>query len=282
MSEVKSIVVAGSTDLADRVVDIASRRASLDVARWRSTDDSLVSTAPVFVVADSADRPAFTADALESGAEVVTLPLADSEGGFDEAIRAGKVRQISQLNGIPALAYLQEQMHTGYRGTRYGIFAAHRLPRASEFNPLERLNDLLVYVVSLIGVGVRSVRVTPAAFTGDEPDSWFVLARFDDDTVATVEVSTVLPAGSSDPGSLLVEVTGSDVVLRAEPERQAVRLNLERESTTASWYADLAGGLLDAAVRVLEHDQVDTQVAVAALLRAVDTAAANSGRLTIT
>jgi predicted dehydrogenase len=83
-------------------------------------------------------------------------------------------------------------------------------------------------------------------------DAWFVTLRFADETIASIEaLSATEPAQGRE---LLVEVTGSERVLRAEPLRQAVVVErLGSAPAHQPWWEDVAERYLQLVQRRAEE-----------------------------
>jgi hypothetical protein len=274
MNAFSGLTIAGDNDLAFETVRHAiSSGVGEPVYHWQSTDDPLVGTAPVLILADPPERAGFALTAIEAGSKVVSLPITTPNQQIDEAIAAGRFSLISRLHGLPTMARLAADCGSGSYGRRYGVFAAHRIPVdfASELE--DALFNLIVYVTSLIDSPLVRVSATTSAFGGRETAGWFIIARFDDDTIVTIEVSAVLPESAHPSGELLVEVTGSDAVLRAEPERQSVVVSGRDGVQKFPWYAEPPGFLLSRALWAMQDGRVEANVSAMQLLRVRDDAA---------
>ena len=151
----------------------------------------------------------------------------------------------SQPNVVPWLfAYeaLEEArvMLRADAGKTYGCFGSYRLPRETPPDVLtqEALAPLLEATLALIDSDVTRVWACRSSLLA-ENDAWFVSASCRDETLLTLEALAV-----ADPArgpELLVEVTTSEQVLRAEPFRQAVRVERLGSATAAyPWWEDVA------------------------------------------
>lgn len=182
----------------------------------------LPATAPVSVVvdADEADPRTFALGqaALRTSAERV----APMEAAFEavEAIRAAVVG--------------------GETGPVYGCFTTIRLPRDSSPETVlyDGLLSALAVTLDLVPGEPQRVWATKASlFSAD--DAWFVTVRMHDETLLSIEAMASEPEGSE--RSLLIELTASRQVLRAEPMRQAVVIERFGQSRrSAAWWEDLA------------------------------------------
>lgn len=267
MSNEPELVIAGNNDLASETARHAISSGIADpVYLWRSTADPLVGQAPVVILADPDERAGFARTALEAGCAVVSLPMLDTDQQIEEATADGRLSMISRLHGLPTMARLAADCRRGQPGRRYGIFATQRIPRDQVADVDSTLADLVVYVCSLVEQPLVSLRSSRGTFNGTSTDAWFLLSRFADETIATIEVAALLPAGSEPSGDLLVEVTGDDAVLRAAPERQSVMIHGNEGVRRQAWYAEPAGFLLDEAISVLGRTNPEVSSAALQLL----------------
>lgn len=268
MSNQPTLTIAGDNDLATEAARHAISTGSGDpVYLWRTIEDPLVSTAPVVILADGPERAGFARVALDAGLTVVSLPIQNPDEQLEQAIRNGKLRQISRLHGLPTLARLQKDALSGAIGRRYGVFAAHRVPANFAGDLGEMVDDLITCCCTLIDAPLTRVSATRSDLGTPATAGWFILARFADDTIATIEVAAVLPESEDPNGELLIEVTGSDAVLRAAPEQQGVVVNSSSGHQRSAWYADPSGFLLHAANRLLPDGAFTSSVSAMTLMR---------------
>ena len=252
MSNEPTLTIAGNNDLASETARHAISSGVADpVYLWKSIEAPLVSAAPAIILADADERAGFARAALDAGIPFVSLPIDDPDEAIVQAILDGRLRLMSRLHGLPALDRLYGDCQANLHGRRYGVFAAHRLPRNAIQDLETALCDLVVYVASLIDSPLVRLSATTSNLDTSTTAAWFLLARFADDTIATIEVSAMLPEGDDANGELLVEVTGSDMVLRSEPERQSILVNCPGGHERMAWYAAPPEFLLRRAVSLL-------------------------------
>jgi hypothetical protein len=281
MSSDPKLTIAGNNDLASDSARHAISSGMADpIYLWRSTEDPIVGTSPIVILADPNERAGFARAALEAGIPAVTLPPSDLDEDLKEAVIDGRIKFMSQLHGLPTLARLAVDCRARQYGRRYGVFAAHRLPRNYAGNLDNALNDLLVYVCTLIDSRLIRVSATLIETEGSSA-GWFILARFADDTIATIEVGAFLPRAEDPNGDLLIEVTGSEAVLRAEPERQSVIVNGDAGYQRLPWYADPSQSLLRCAHEILDRDDSDQHVSAFELIRHVGAAASSDEAISL-
>jgi hypothetical protein len=276
MSNDPKLTIAGDNDLASDTARHAISSGLADpVYLWRTIEDPLVTQAPVVVLADHAERKQFARTAIDSGTSVVSLPFADPDEQTAQAVLDGKLRIMSSFHGLPTIARLFADCRSRAYGRRYGVYAAHRLPR----NYTDRLNesvaDLGTLVTSLIDSPLGRVSAIATPF------GWFILARFDDETIATIEVSALLPEADEPNGELIVEVTGSEAVLRAEPERQSVITNGNDGFQRQRWYADPPEFLLSSALAIVNRDVGDASISALRLVQYMREAAASDNAIAV-
>lgn len=260
MSSEPKLTIAGDNDLASDAARHAISSGLADpVYLWRTIDDPIVGAAAVVILADVPERAGFARSALNAGLPVVSLPIDQPDEQIAQAVFDGGLRFLSSLHGLPTMARLASDCSAGLYGRRYGVFAAHRLPRnAADLVPA-CLCDLVVYVCSLVESPMVRLSATASTLGGKTTAAWFLLVRFADDTIATIEVGALLPDADESTGELLVEVTGSEAVLRAEPERQAVITVGSDGLQRQSWYAEPSEWILTHAVKLLESSSAPQQ-----------------------
>lgn len=272
MSAEPTLTIAGNNDLATDAARHAMSAGFGDpVYLWRSTRDPIVGLAPVVILAEKSERAELAFSAIEAGAPVVSLPIPDLDERLAGAIVDGRLKLMSRLHSLPAMARLWADCRAGRYGRLYGVYAAHRLPRNYSSDLDSSVSDLIVYITSLIDSPLERIQVTKADH-GDVA-AWFILARFADQTIATLEVGALLPDADEPNGELLVEVTGSDAVLRAEPERQSVVVNGPGGVQMQAWYAEPSGPLLQHASQLMQDSDLVKQTASLNLLTSLSNAA---------
>jgi predicted dehydrogenase len=74
-------------------------------------------------------------------------------------------------------------------------------------------------------------------------DAWFVTLRLADETLLTLEAMATRPAGAGP--QVLIEITGSEQVLRVEPTRQSIVVErIDAPAQVHPWTEDEAERLL--------------------------------------
>ncbi len=125
---------------------------------------------------------------------------------------AGQI--IPDLLAFEAVDELSVGVASGAVGMIYGCFGAYRLPRGSSPSEVEReaLLPLLAVVLEILDTDVTDVWCRRASLL-DEADAWFLSLHFGPIVVTLEAMATV----EDDAEELVIEVTGSDQTLRAEP-----------------------------------------------------------------
>lgn len=249
-----------------------------------SEPDGAISAGLVISVAGRQHRNAIAARAVEAGARIVSLPLAqpDPPDWWVDATSSGQVVQLSGLTGYAALRRLIQQAHpaegSSALGRRYSLFASYRLPQHDPARLAEAVPSMMHYVCSVLGELPVRVQVTMARLFGEQADSSFSLLRFGDGTVATVEVAACLPDSAPIMPEILVEASGSEAMLRAEPTRQAVQVWSDRgRSGSYGWWVDPAEGFTELALSAFASDsavnswETDWPCLLVAIRKAVET-----------
>lgn len=150
---------------------------------------------------------------------------------------------VSPLIGLRALEHIYFAVMNGEVGHIYGLFGSARLPRGSSPDITEQtLAELLAYAFEVFHSPVRHGHARRASLLADH-DAWFVTLRLASGVLLTLEV--LAAGGPGDGQELVVEVTGSERVLRAEPLNQSVRLQRAgEEPRRLPWTEDRAERLL--------------------------------------
>jgi predicted dehydrogenase len=151
---------------------------------------------------------------------------------------------VSPLYGFRVLEEAARAVQAGEAGKIYGVFGSYRLERGASSDELrdQALVPLLAYTLEIFQSAVERVMVRQASLLASD-DAWFVTIRLADETLLTLEVMATRSSGAGP--QVLVEITGSEQVLRVEPTRQSVIL--ERTDAPAQalpWWEDEAERLL--------------------------------------
>lgn len=265
------IAVIGAGDFAEKVGDMVHRATEHELAAVVAPGAELpAGTELILSVAPVDQRLAVVEQANAAGLPIATLPLSEGGQQAEQAVRSGRVAQVSTLLGYAALARLQWEVAAGALGRRYALFAAHRVRQGAEpvFDGVGL--PLLHYAIAVLGEVPVAAQVTRASLFGDDPDAWFTILRCADGTLATIEFAASLPPAAAADEQILVEATGSDMVLRAEPTRQAVLVAArDRTNHERGWWADLAPRFTEAAIAAAQQPDAAREVAALRLIDAV-------------
>ena len=165
------------------------------------------------------------------------------------ALDASNERAVPWHLAFEAVEEMERALRAGEVGQIYGCFGSYRLPRDTSVALLthDALLPLLATTLHLLDRDVIRVWAQRASLLQPN-DAWFVTAALADETLVTLEalIVTDIAAGPE----LLIEVTGADRVLRAEPLRQAVIV--ERTGGAPAvypWWEDVAERYLAAVIR---------------------------------
>ena len=151
---------------------------------------------------------------------------------------------LSPLYGFRVLEEAARAVQAGEAGKIYGLFGSYRLERGTSPDALRdaALVPLLAYALEVFHSTVDRVMARRASLLAPD-DAWFVTLRLADETLLTLEAMATRSPGAGP--QVLVEITGSDQVLRAEPTRQAVILEpLDGPARALPWWEDEAERLL--------------------------------------
>ncbi len=160
--------------------------------------------------------------------------------GVGPAVYASTVRHVvPYFTAFEAIEEVQRAIESGEVGRVYGCYASMRIPRGSSADALiaGAVGPILAVCRDLLPDPVTRVWATRSSLFG-EGDSWFITMRLSTDVIVTIEA---LASAGASARELLVEVTGSDRVLRAEPTTQGIRVEpLGGEVMVWPWWEDLA------------------------------------------
>lgn len=184
---------------------------------------------------------------IPSGRTVSTTPDDVPSGAIatGAALLSAQARSVvSPLYGFRVLEVAAQTARDGEAGKIYGFFGSYRLERGASADELrdQALVPLLAYALDIFQSSVERVMVRRASLLTSD-DAWFVTLRLADETLLTLEAMAARPTGAGP--QILVEITGSEQVLRVEPTRQSVVV--ERTDAPAQalpWWEDEAERLL--------------------------------------
>lgn len=179
-----------------------------------------------------------------------TVVITDAETIPEGAISTGRAVLVGNSGTIvPHLLAFQvvdevrRATHAGEIGMLYGCYGSYRLPRGTSAEHIahDGLLPLLAAALEIVQGDITSVWARQASLLADG-DAWFVTLNIGAIIVTLEALATADPPNSTE---LLIEVTGSEQVLRAEPTRQAVTVApFDAESRVHGWWEDLGERLL--------------------------------------
>jgi hypothetical protein len=179
-------------------------------------------------------------------------------------------RVVPYYMAYEALGEVKRALDAGEAGRVYGCFTSFRVNRGqdSEAVAFNALLPALAVTFDLVPGQVSRVHATRASLLADD-DAWYVVIRLADATILTIEAMAVLDPAEGINRDILVEVTASERVLRAEPKRQAVLVEtLGAAGRLHPWWEDLNERFL----RLLAERAADPPTDAGSRLRAVWTA----------
>ncbi|HQZ89871.1 MAG TPA: hypothetical protein PLR44_07445 [Thermomicrobiales bacterium] len=160
--------------------------------------------------------------------------------GVGPGVYASSIRHVVPFfTAFEAVEEIQRAIAEGEVGSVYGCYASMRIPRGSSPEALIAggVGPVLAVCRDLLPDPVARVWATRASLFG-ENDAWFITLRLANDAIVTIEA---LASAGASARELLVEVTGSNQVLRAEPTTQGIRVEpLGNEAMVWPWWEDLA------------------------------------------
>lgn len=156
-------------------------------------------------------------------------------------LRSSVERVVPYYMAYEALGEVKRALDAGEAGKVYGCFTSFRINRGADATSVayNALLPALAVAFDLLPGPITRVHATRASLLA-ENDAQFVTLRLADDTILTVEAMAVLDPADGINRDILVEVTASDRVLRAEPKRQSVVVeSLGRAARVHPWWEDL-------------------------------------------
>lgn len=193
------------------------------------------------------------ADALRDTARFVDAPtpitittqpgdVPDDAFAIGPAILMSSVeRVVPYYSAFEAIEEVKRALDAGEAGRVYGCFTSFRVARGTPADDvaLGALLPAVAVTLDLLPSPIVRVHARRASLLAAN-DAWFVTLRCVDETLATIEALAVLDPAAGLTRDLLVEVTASDRVLRAEPMRQSVVVEpLGAAGTIHPWWEDL-------------------------------------------
>jgi hypothetical protein len=188
-----------------------------------------------------------TAAAFVDPPEPITLatepgPVPDDAFAIGPAILSSSVERVAPYySAFESVDEVKRALDSGEAGRVYGCFASFRVSRGVSGDDLSysALLPVTAVVLDLLPQPVSRVHARRASLLSAD-DAWFVTLRFGDDTIATIEALAVLEPAAGLSRDLLLEITASDRVLRAEPMRQSVVVSpIGGPSVAHPWWEDL-------------------------------------------
>jgi hypothetical protein len=180
-----------------------------------------------------------------------------------------------------AVGEVERALRAGDAGQVYGCFGSYRLPRSDSPKHVsyDALLPLLASTLQLLDRQVTRVWAQRSSLIQPD-DAWFVTATLDDEALLTLEALAVTDA----PGGaeLLIEVTGAERVLRAEPLRQAVVVERVGAAPAAyPWWEDTAERYLAVVIAAAETPPTNTGSRLRSVWKAIAESATSGAPVTL-
>jgi predicted dehydrogenase len=172
---------------------------------------------------------------------VLTEPGQSGQDAFalgPAVLESNATRVVPFYAAFEAIETLKRALDAGEVGKVYGLFGSFRVERGMSAVDLRfsALLPIVALALDLLPQQVVSVFARPAPLFADD-DAWFVTLRLDDETIVSLEA--MASADAAGGREMLIEVTGSDRVLRAEPFRQSVVVErLGAAPSARPWWED--------------------------------------------
>jgi hypothetical protein len=197
------------------------------------------------------------------------------------ALNSGNERAVPWQLAFEAVGEVERALRAGEVGQVYGCFGSYRLPRGAspEHVSYDALLPLLAATLHLLGRQVIRVWAQRSSLVQAD-DAWFVTAVLDDESLLTLEALAVsdVPGGAE----LLIEVTGAERVLRAEPLRQAVVVERVGAAPAAyPWWEDVTERYLGVVIAAAEAPLTHAGSRLRAVWKAIADSAASGLPVTL-
>lgn len=191
---------------------------------------------------------------------------------------AGQI--VPHLLGFRVIDEVARAVHAGEVGQTYACFGSCRAPRGSdpEHVALDHLLPLLAVTLEIVQGDVANVWARKASLL-TEDDAWFVTLTVDSVIVTLEAMATSDPPTATE---LLLEITGSERVLRAEPTRQAVNVApFGAPSRSLGWWEDAGERLLQLVATLEERTIAGSAARLQAVWTAVHESAESGAPVTL-
>lgn len=205
------------------------------VGNWTILGDNRVAEA-LREAARFVDAPSAIALATQPG-EIPTDAFAIGTAILSSSVE----RVVPYYSAFEAIEEIKRALDDGEAGSVYGCFTSFRTVRGASSDDVKHgaLLPALAVTLDLLSSPAIRVHARRASLIADD-DAWFVTLRLADETIVTIEALAVLDPDAGLSRDLLVEVTASERVLRAEPMRQAVVVETcGTAGTSYPWWEDL-------------------------------------------
>ncbi len=254
----------------DRATALAQRIGAEFSADWEAVagDPSLPA---VLVLSSDPGKRAVLDKALSAGKVVLCpLPTATSDAEVDGVAAAqargrGVLLSPSALRHTAAAASALKMVAHGELGTLHSVYAAGRFPwgdREGQPGVLEDAGwEIFDFLLAVAPAPVLRVHAQIGALFGSHAlDTAVLVIRFENDVIATIELSRCLPPSipSTPSGEIEVELIGSRQAVRLEPYAPSLSL-FGPTAVRHPWVDDPVISMVRDVVRVVtgEADRVD-------------------------
>lgn len=188
---------------------------------------------------------------------------------------------VPHLLGFQAIEEVVRSTHSGDVGQIYGCYGSYRVERGTdpEGVALGALLPLVALALEIIGGEVNSAWARRASLLS-EGDAWFVTLSVGA-MVVTLEAMATADPEPDGTEELLIEVTGSERVLRAEPTRQAVTVESIGAPTRAvGWWEAIGERLLRYIATLDQHPPHNSGERLRSVWNAIEESAATGQPVT--
>lgn len=209
---------------------------------------------------------------------IVTEPIEIPDGAFaiGPTILVSSVEKVvPYYAAFEAIEEMSRVLRDGEVGQIYGCFTSVRIARGHSGDVVSHnaLLPAIAITLDLLTGDVERVHTSCMSLL-DRDDAWFVTLRFTDETIATVEAMAVLDPEAGLSREMLIEVTASERVIRAEPMRQSVVVeSLGAAGAAHAWWEDLDERFLKLVAQRSTQPHVDAGSRIRAVWSAIQQSA---------
>lgn len=220
----------------------------------------------VLILSDVPEKTAAVTACLSAGKVVFCPPPVAVKSADLDLISTAQQRggglflSSGEISHTPAGGRALQLITNGELGTLHSIYAAIRLPRGNTSIAQGVIFELgwevLDFLLASLSAPVRQVYAVGGHLfeSGPEEDTAITILRFEDNVIATVELSRCLPLAipSAGLGEVEIEAIGSRQVVRIEPYNTSVRVYGDHYASIRPWIDNPMISMMDELVAAVD------------------------------